>query len=432
MSRRDPRDPLVVAAIRTPTGKGRPARNGKPGGALSGVHPVDLTAFVLRAALQRLGYDLAGTAPDVLEGALDDVLVGCVGQAGEQSFNLARNAVLAAGLPESVPAATIDRQCGSSQQALAFAAQAIRAGEGDLVVAAGVESMARVPMGSAAAGADPFGPAFARRYPEGAVPQGIAAERIAAAWDLTREALDAWAVHSHRRAAEAFASGALEGELAPVPLPDPLADAATGPATDPATDPTTVHERDEGVRPGTDAAGLAQLPPAFHDPAWEATFPEIRWRVHAGNASQLADGAAATVVASRARTEAEGWTPLARIAAQAVVGSDPRMALTGVIPATRKVLDRAGMSLNDVDLFEVNEAFAPVVLAWLAETGADPERVNVHGGAIANGHPLGASGGKLTATLAHAMRRRDVEVGLQVMCEGGGMANATVFVREAR
>ncbi|MEX2501093.1 MAG: thiolase family protein, partial [Trueperaceae bacterium] len=282
------RDAVIVSAVRTPTGKGRAPRPDRPGGALSVWHPVDLLAFAMRGALARIDLDPGGVAPDGgtdrLEGVLDDALIGCVTQAGEQSFNVARNAVLAAGLPESLPAATIDRQCGSSQQAMAFAAQAIRAGDQDAVLVAGIESMSRAPMGSAAGGRDPFGSGVAERYPGGLVPQGIAAERIAARWDLSRDELDAWAVRSHRRAGDAARSGALAGELVPVPV--------AGEAG------TTVLDHDEGVRPDAVLAGLSGLKPAFYDPAWEVRFPEVRWVVHAGNASQLADGAAAAVVVS--------------------------------------------------------------------------------------------------------------------------------------
>ena len=408
-----PRDALVVAAVRTPVAKGRPARPGKPGGALHGWHPVELAAAALREALRRAGIDATALRHD----ALDDVLVGCVGQVGEQAVNIARNAALAAGLPEWVPAATIDRQCGSSQQALQFASQAIRAGDQDAVLVAGVESMSRVPMFSAAATADPYGPALAARYRGGLVPQGISAELIASRWGLSRAELDRFAAESHRRAAEAAERGALHAELLPLPLD--RGDGRDG----------TLLTGDEGVRPGTSAAMLASLAPAFQDDAWTVRYPEIGWVVHAGNASQLSDGAAALVLMARERAEADGLRPRARVRASVAVGSDPILALTGVIPATAMVLERAGLRLEDVGLFEVNEAFAPVVLAWLAETGADPARVNVRGGAIANGHPLGASGAKLTTTLLAAMEEADVELGLQVMCEGGGMANATVFER---
>ena len=396
-----------------PVGKGRPARPGKPGGALHGWHPVDLLAHAFEGVLARVGRTAADLAPN----ELDDVLVGCVGQASEQAVNVARNAALAAGLPEAIPAATIDRQCGSSQQALQFASQAIRAGDADLVLGGGVESMSRVPMFSAAKGADPYGRRVAARYEGGLVPQGISAELIAARWGLTRADLDAFAAESHHRAAAAADAGLLAAELVSTRI-----DQGEGPTGE-------TLERDEGVRPGTTADTLAALDPVFRDDAWSARFPEIGWVIHAGNASQLSDGAGAVLVASRERAEAEGWTPLARIRASVAVGADPILNLMGVVPATQRALGRAGMTLADLDLIEVNEAFAPVVLAWAAETGADLARVNVRGGAIANGHPLGASGTKLTATLLHAMQERGATTGLQVMCEGGGMANATVFER---
>ena len=408
-----PRDAVVVAAVRTPIGKGRPARPGKPGGALHGWHPVELQAHAFAAVLDRAGLRADALPAD----ALDDILVGCVGQASEQAFNVARNAALAAGLPEAVPAATIDRQCGSSQQALQFAAQAIRAGDADAILVGGVESMSRVPMFSAAHGADPYGPGIADRYDGGLVPQGISAELIAARWNLTRPELDAFAAESHRRAAQADDAGVVAAELVPTQV-----DRGEGRSEERLA-------RDEGIRPGTTIEALAALEPAFRDDAWSDRFPEIGWVVHAGNASQLSDGAGALLVTSRERAERDGRTPLATVRASVAVGSDPILALTGIVPATERVLARAGMTLGDVDLFEVNEAFAPVVLAWAAETGVDLDRVNVRGGAIANGHPLGASGVKLTTTLLHTMQERSAEVGLQVMCEGGGMANATVFER---
>ena len=414
MSAPGPRDAVIVSAVRTPVGKGRPARPGKPGGALHGWHPVDLLARTFEAALERVGLVPAELPPDLL----DDVLVGCVGQASEQAVNVARNAALAAGLPEAVPAATIDRQCGSSQQALQFASQAIRAGDADLILVGGVESMSRVPMFSAAGRADPYGPRLAARYPGGLVPQGISAELIAARRGLTRHELDAFAAASHHRAGAATEAGLLASELVPLAI-----DRGEGPTHE-------TLDRDEGVRPGTTVETLAALDPVFRDDAWAARFPEIGWVIHAGNASQLSDGAGATLVASRDRAEAEGWTPLARLRSSVAVGADPILNLMGVVPATERVLARAGMTLADIDLIEVNEAFAPVVLAWAAETGADLARVNVRGGAIANGHPLGASGTKLTATLLHAMQQRGAATGLQVMCEGGGMANATVFERD--
>lgn len=410
---RSPRDAVVLAAVRTPIGRGRSARPGKPGGALHGWHPVELQAHAFTAALARAGLR-ADTLPAE---ALDDVLVGCVGQASEQAVNIARNAALAAGLPATIPAATIDRQCGSSQQALQFAAQAIRAGDADAILVGGVESMSRVPMFSAAQGADPYGPTIARRYDGGLVPQGISAELIAARWKLGRSELDAFAAASHRRAAEAADAGVVAPELVPTAI-----DRGEGREE-------ALLGRDEGIRPGTTVETLAALEPAFRDDAWSERFPEIGWVVHAGNASQLSDGAGALLLTSRERATRDGLTPLATVRASVAVGSDPILALMGVVPATERVLARAGMKLADVDLFEVNEAFAPVVLAWAAETGVDLDRVNVRGGAIANGHPLGASGAKLTTTLLHTMQERSAGVGLQVMCEGGGMANATLFER---
>jgi acetyl-CoA acyltransferase len=396
------REAVIVGAVRTPVGRGR------PGGALSGHHPVDLLAIALEGLVARTGVDPA---------SIDDVLVGCVSQVGQQTFNVARSGALAAGLPESVPATTVDRQCGSSQQALHFAAQGVIAGAYDVAVVAGVESMSRVPMGSSLVGQDPFGQRLADRYPGGLVPQGISAELIAARWDLDREALDAYAAGSHVRAAAALDDGRTAVRLLPVAI-----DRGEGPTGETLT-------RDEGVRPDTTVATLAGLRPAFQDAHWSARFPELRWVVHAGNASQLSDGAAALLVMERGHAERVGARPLARVHAMAVVGDDPILMLTGVIPATRRVLAQAGLGMEDIDAFEVNEAFAPVVLAWLKETGADPARVNGHGGAIANGHPLGASGAKLTATLLDVLEATGGRYGLQTMCEGGGMANATVLER---
>ncbi len=396
------RDAVIVGAVRTPVGRG------KPGGAFSGHHPVDLLAATLEALAQRTGLDPA---------QVDDVIVGCVSQVGQQTFNVGRSAVLAAGWPEAVPATTIDRQCGSSQQALHFAAQGVIAGSYDVAVVAGVESMSRVPMGSSLAGQDPFGARIPERYAGGLVPQGISAELIAARWGLDRTQVDAYAAESHARAHAAAEDGRSTGRI--IPLPVDRGDGPTG----------ATIERDEGVRPGTTVESLAQLRPAFRDASWEARFDDLRWVVHAGNASQLSDGAAALLVMDRTRAEELGMAPLARVHAMTVVGDDPIMMLTGVIPATRRVLERAGMGIGDIDAFEVNEAFAPVVLAWQHETGVDLERVNVHGGAIANGHPLGASGAKLTTTLLDVLEHTGGRFGLQTMCEGGGMANATIIER---
>ncbi|SFI63328.1 acetyl-CoA acyltransferase [Streptosporangium canum] len=389
------RDAVIVEAVRTPIGKG------KPGGALAGVHPVDLLAHTLRTLVGRSGVDPA---------LVDDVIGGCVDQVGEQAMNTTRYAWLSAGFPESVPATTVDRQCGSSQQAVHFAAQGVLSGAYDLVVACGIESMSRVPMWSnVPPGADPFGPGLAARYPEGLVPQGISAELVAAKWSIGREEMDVFAASSHRRAARAHADGLFDAELAPV-----------------ATDAGTVTA-DESVRPGTTPEILAGLRPAYADPAYAERFPQIDWSVTAGNASPINDGASAVLIASGETAARLGLRPKARLHSFAVTGSDPLTMLTGIIPATEKVLRRAGLRLDDIDLFEVNEAFACVVLAWLRETGADPAKVNVNGGAIALGHPLGASGTRLMTTLVNAMHQRGARYALQTMCEAGGLANATVL-----
>ena len=394
------RDAVIVDAVRTPIGKG------KPGGALAGVHPVDLHAHAIRTLIERAGIDPA---------TVDDVISGTVGQVGEQSVNTARWAALAAGLPESVPAVTVDRQCGSSQQAIHFAAQGVLSGAYDIVIASGVESMSRVPIGSQAAGQDPFGPGVAALYPDGLVPQGISAELIAARWGLSRERLDAFAAESHRRAAAAWAGGRFAAEVVPVKAP-----AADG----------TLHQvaADESVRPSTSPEILAGLRPAFQADAWEQRFPQIGWRVTAGNSSPVNDGAAVLITSDDAARRL-GLRPRARLHSFAVTGDDPVYMLTGIIPATRKVLDRAGLSLADIGAFEVNEAFASVVLAWQAETGADLAKVNINGGAIALGHPLGASGARLMTTLLSVLEQTGERYGLQTMCEGGGTANATIIER---
>ncbi|MFF2040385.1 thiolase family protein [Kitasatospora sp. NPDC058170] len=389
------RDAVIVEAVRTPIGRG------KPGGALSGVHPVELLAHTLQALVGRSGIDPA---------LVDDVIGGCVDQVAEQAVNTTRNAWLAAGLPESVPATTVDRQCGSSQQAAHFAAQGVIAGAYDVVVACGIESMSRVPMWSnVPPGADPFSAAIAARYPGGLVPQGISAELIAARWSLSREAMDDFAAGSHAKAAHAHAAGLFGPELAPVATPDGLV------------------TMDESVRPGTTPEVLAGLRTAFADPGFGERFPQINWSVTAGNSSPINDGASAVLITSSETAARLGLRPLARLHSFAVTGSDPLLMLTGVLPATEKVLHRSGLSLTDIDLFEVNEAFASVVLTWLKETGADPAKVNVNGGAIALGHPLGASGTRLMTTLVHAMRERGARYALQTMCEAGGLANATIL-----
>ncbi|QNS07502.1 thiolase family protein [Streptomyces xanthii] len=384
------RDAVIVEAVRTPIGKGRPS------GALAHVHPVELLAHTLRALVDRTGIDPA---------LVDDVIGGTVDQVAEQAMNTTRYAVLSAGFPETVPATTVDRQCGSSQQAVHFAAQGVLSGAYDLVIACGVESMSRVPMWSnVPEGADPFGPGVAARYPEGLVPQGISAELIAAKWGLSRERMDAYAVTSHAKAAAAGDAGLFDAEVAPL-------DGIT---------------RDESVRPGTSSEVLGGLKPAYYDAAFEERFPQITWNVTAGNASPVNDGASALLITTSEHAARLGLRPLARLHSFAVTGSDPLLMLTGVVPATEKVLRRAGLDLGDIDLFEVNEAFAAVVLAWLRETGADPARLNVHGGALALGHPLGASGARLMTTMVHALRARGGRYGLQTMCEAGGLANATI------
>ncbi|MER6223492.1 thiolase family protein [Streptomyces sp. 900105755] len=385
------RDAVIVEAVRTPVGKG------KPNGSLAHVHPVELLAHTLRSLVERSGIDPA---------LVDDVIGGTVDQVGEQAMNTTRYALLSAGFPETVPATTVDRQCGSSQQAVHFAAQGVMSGAYDIVIACGVESMSRVPMWSnVPAGKDPFGPGVAARYPEGLVPQGISAELIAAKWSISRAEMDDFAVSSHQKAAAAWAAGLFDAQVAPL---DGIA-------------------RDESVRPGTTAEILAGLKPAYYDPGFAERFPQIEWNVTAGNASPINDGASAVLITSGETAARLGLRPLARLRDFAVTGSDPLLMLTGVIPATEKVLRRAGLGIGDIDLFEVNEAFSSVVLAWRQETGADLAKVNVNGGAIALGHPLGASGTRLTTTLVHAMRERGARFGLQTMCEAGGLANAMIL-----
>ena len=383
---------VIVDVVRTATGRG------KPGGALSGVHPVDLLATTLVALLERTGLDPA---------RVDDVIGGCVSQVGQQSWNVTRNAVLAAGMPESVPATTIDRQCGSSQQASHFAAQGVIAGAYDVAIACGVESMSRVRMGSSVVGEDPFGERLRARYPEGLVNQGVSAELIAARFKLDREELDEYSAGSHQRAARAAATGAFDNEIVPVGS----------------------HTVDETVRAGTTAESLGQLKPAFESESLGERFPEIAWSITPGNSSPLTDGASAALIMSADKASELGLRPRARFCAFSVCGDDPLLMLTGVIPATRQVLARAGLGIDDLDAYEVNEAFAPVPLAWARETGADPQRLNPRGGAIALGHPLGASGTKLLATLVNHLEATGGRYGLQTMCEGGGMANATVIER---
>jgi acetyl-CoA acyltransferase len=374
------RDAVIVGAVRTPVGR--------RGGGLSAVHPVDLSAHVLRSLAERTGID---------PGHVEDVIWGCVSQVGEQSWNIGRNAVLAAGWPESVPGTTLDRQCGSSQQALHFAAATVLSGQADLVVAGGVESMSRVPMGSSAMGQDPYGPAVRERYGVSEFNQGVAAELVAARWGFSRTQLDEYSLASHAKAAKAQDAGEFDAEIAPL-----------GEA-----------KQDEGIRRDTTLEKLGALKTPFRADGV----------VTAGSASQISDGAAAMAVTTSRWAAARGLRPIARIHSAVVAADDPVIMLTAPIPATAKALANAGLKLDDIGVYEVNEAFAPVPLAWLAETGADPSRLNPSGGAIALGHPLGGSGARIMTTLLHHMRQHDIRYGLQTMCEGGGMANATVVER---
>jgi len=386
---------VIVDAVRTGGGK----RNGK----LRNWHAVDLASEPLLALEARNGFDPA---------RIDDVITGCVMQVGEQSLNIGRSAVLAAGWPESVPATTVDRQCGSSQQAAHFAAQGVMAGAYDLVVASGVEAMTRVPMGSSVVRevGFPFGPRVGARYAPvgGLVSQGIGAEMIADKWHLTREDLDIFGARSQQRAARATAEGRFENEIIGVPVRD-----------DEGHDTDEMFATDEGIRPDTTTEGLARLKPAFKEDG----------KITAGNSSQITDGASAVLIASEERAAALGYTPRARFVAFAVTGSDPVMMLTGPIPATKMVLERAKLTMDDIDAVEINEAFASVVLAWEKELHPDMDKVNVNGGAIALGHPLGASGTKLLATLVNELERTKGRYGLLTMCEGGGLANACIIER---
>lgn len=386
---------VLVDVVRTPVGRG------KPGGALSEVHPVDLAAGVLQTLLARNGLESA---------QVDDVLLGCVSQVGDQAMNIARQAVLAAGFDETVPATTIDRQCGSSQQAVHFAVQGIAAGDYDIVVVGGVESMSRVPLGASAAGGSPMSPRLRARYPEGLVNQGVSAELIAEKWGLDRETLDAYAARSHARAAAAWRDGFFDGTVVPV---------AEAPEA----------QQDETVREGTTAERLAGLPASFRTDELAERFPELEWRITPGNSSPLTDGASAALLMSAERADELGLKPRGRFPAFAVAGDDPLMMLTGPIPATRRVLERAGLGIEDIDAYEVNEAFASVPLAWAAELEADAAKLNPRGGAIALGHALGSSGTRLLGTLVDHLEATGGRYGLQAMCEGGGMANALVLER---
>ena len=378
------RDAVIVEAVRTPVGK----RNG----GLSGVHSVELSAHVLKSVAERSGIDPA---------AVDDVVWGCVSQVGEQTLDIARTAVLAAGWPETVTGVTVDRQCGSSQQAVHFAAAGLVAGQYDVVVAGGVESMSRVPMGSSVAGQNPFGPSFLARY-DGTFPnQGVGAEMIAERWGFSRAKLDEFSLASHEKAAAAQDEGRFAGQIAPVTRPD-----------------GEVLAADEGIRRGGTLEAMAQLKTVFKAEGGVIT---------AGNSSQISDGAAALLMTTSDKAAELGLTPIARVHTAVLAGGDPVIMLTAPIPATRKALQRSGLSLGDIGAFEVNEAFAPVPLAWLADIGAEAKAVNPNGGAIALGHPLGGSGARIMTTLVHHMRDNGIRYGLQTMCEGGGQANATIL-----
>src|SRR5580693_1759940 len=378
-------DAVIVAAVRTPVGK----RNG----GLSGVHPVDLSAHVLNALAERAGVD-----PELV----DDVIWGCVGQFGEQTFDIARNAVLSAGWPQPVPGVTVDRQCGSSQQSVHFAAAGLVSGQYDVVVAGGVESMSRVPMGASmgTSGANPSGSSLHTVFHDVPPNQGIGAEMIAEQWGFSRTQLDEYSLASHARAAAAIDEGRFAGQIAPVKLDD-----------------GTVIDTDEGVRRGSTVEGLAKLKPAFRPDGV----------IHAGNSSQISDGAAALLMTTSEKAAELGLTPVARVHTAVLAADDPVIMLTAPIPDTQKALRKRGLRPDEIGAFEVNEAFAPVPLAWLAEIGADPKSLNPNGGAIALGHPLGGSGARIMTTLIHHMRDNGIRYGLQTMCEGGGQANATIL-----
>lgn len=390
-------DAVLVDAVRSPSGKG------KPGGALSGLHPVDMLRQVLQELLRRNDFD-----PTLI----DDVIAGCVSQTGDQALNIARTAALAAGLPESVPGTTVDRQCGSSQQAAHFAAQGVIAGAYDIVIACGVESMSRIPMGASSAGGDPNRAPLADRYPEGLIGQGISAELIAAKWKLDRRSLDEYSARSHQLAAKTVATGGFDNEVVALRLPD-----------------GQMHAADETLRASTTVEGLGSLRPSFESAEYAERFPQIEWSITAGNSSPLTDAATAVLIMSEAKARELGLTPRARFHSFAVTGSDPLYMLTGVIPATEKVLARAGLTIGDIDTYEVNEAFAPVPLAWAHDVGADLDKLNPRGGAIALGHALGASGTRLLTTMLNSLEASGGRYGLQTMCEGGGMANATIIER---
>ncbi|RZL24915.1 MAG: thiolase family protein [Rhodococcus sp. (in: high G+C Gram-positive bacteria)] len=399
------RSAVIVDAVRSPMAKGRAAKGDRPGGALSSVHPVELLGQVLAQLFQRNNLD---------PGLVDDVITGCVSQVGEQSGPIGRWSWLAAGLPEHVPSTTIHRACGSSQQAADFAAQTIMAGANDIVVASGIESMSRIPMLTARIGQDPFGPSVAERYAPGLIAQGVSAELIASRFALSRADLDEYSARSHELAAQSD----FTAEITPITVPSDSD--GGGPR---------VVDADETVRPGTTAAKLAGLEPSFRTDEMSERFPEIDWSVTAGNSSQLSDGASALLIMSEEKAKALGLTPRARFHSFALAGDDPISMLTGPIPATEKILAKSGLAIDEIDHYEVNEAFASVPLAWRKHFDAPIERLNPRGGAIALGHPLGASGARLMTTMLYALEETGGRFGLQTMCEAGGMANATIIER---
>ncbi len=383
------REAVIVDAVRTPVGR----RNGK----LKDWHPVDLLAQTLQALVQRTGIDPA---------LIDDVIAGCVSQVGEQAYNVARNAVLAAGFPESVPGTTVDRQCGSSQQAIHFAAQGVISGAYDIAIGCGVEVMTRVPMGASAQGGAPFGPMMIERYHNGLVHQGISADLIARKWEMSRSDLDAYSLESHQRAARATAEGRFQSQIVPIPVKNE-------------DGTTSLFALDEGIRADTSIEKLGSLKPAF----------KADGLITAGNSSQISDGAAAVLIMARETADKLGLKPRARFVSFSLAGDDPILMLTAPIPASHKALAKANLSIEQIDLVEINEAFASVVLAWQHEIGMPLSKVNVNGGAVAIGHPLGASGARLTTVLLNELERTGGRYGLQTICEGGGMANGMIIER---
>jgi acetyl-CoA acetyltransferase family protein len=388
--------PVLVDIVRSPMARG------KQGGALASLHPADLLSQTMVALLERNRFDA---------GLVDDVIIGCVSQAGEQAVPVGRTAWLAAGLPQHVPSTTVERRCGSSQQAIHFAAQGIAAGVYEIAIAGGIESMSRVPMGTARMGAEPYGSAFNARFPRGLVGQGVSAELIAARWKIGRQQMDEYSARSHRRAEQVRKAGGFGKEIVPIRTP------------------SGVVSQDETIRSATTAASLSALKTAFEDEQIARRFPEIRWSITAGNSSQITDGAAVALVMSESVASRLGLKARARFVALDVIADDPLLMLTAPIPATKRILEKARLGINDIDQFEVNEAFAPVPLAWLHDLRADPERLNPRGGAIALGHPLGASGARLMCSLLNGLEETGGRFGLQTMCEAGGQANATIIER---